>query len=138
MKELTIEAKTENLSQVFGFLSGYMEESGCSKKDIRLCKLCIEEIFLNIAHYAYPSNIGNVTLMMELKEDGSSKQMIFIFTDSGIPYNPLEKDDPDLEVGLDEREVGGLGIFLVKQKMDELIYEYKDGQNVLQMTKLIA
>ncbi len=135
MNELTIEAKTENLHTVFDFIVPRMEEIGCDKKMIRSCKLCVEEIFLNIANYAYNPEVGNVKMTIDICGDPKPVKVIFSFADSGTPYDPLSNDDPDIDADIDERRIGGLGIFLVKTKMDDVSYEFKDGQNILRLVK---
>ena len=96
-------------------------------------ELAVEEIFVNIASYAYAPDTGDVRIRMEFFEEPRAVGITFI--DSGIPYNPLAKEDPAVQLSADERQVGGLGIFLTKKSMDEMSYEYKNGQNVLSMKK---
>jgi anti-sigma regulatory factor (Ser/Thr protein kinase) len=97
--------------------------------------LAIEEIVSNIAQYAYIDG-GSVTVRVELSEDNSAVSISFI--DSGIKYNPLTKDNPDITLSADEREIGGLGIYLFKKLMDAVSYEYKDGKNILRIEKKIG
>ena len=95
--------------------------------------VAIEEIFVNIAHYAYPGGEGNAVI--EVEADSSAKNVLIVFEDNGIPYNPLEKEDPDISLSADDRPVGGLGIFMVKKTMDGMSYEYKDNRNRLTIVK---
>ncbi len=135
MSELTIEAIPENLQQVFDFIIPKMEATGCDKKTIRTCKLCAEEIFTNIASYAYDPKVGYVKVGVDIETVPPPIKLVFSFTDEGVPYDPLSHEDPDLEADLSERQIGGLGIFLVKDKMDDMTYEYKDGKNILRIVK---
>lgn len=134
MEKLTIEATVENLPVVTEFITSSLEERDCSMKIIMQMELVIEEIFVNVASYAYRPNIGMVTVTKEFSDDPQA--ITFSFTDSGFAYNPLEHEDPDVTAELDERGIGGLGIFLVKKNVNEIFYERKDGQNILTMKKL--
>ncbi len=102
------------------------------KKQMEIA-VAVEEIFINIAHYAYAPETGKAKVRVEKAEDGGA--VAITFTDRGVPYNPLAKQDPDINVSANEREIGGLGIFMTKKLMDELAYEYRDGQNHLTLKK---
>ena len=134
MEQLTIEAKVENLSTVTKFIIESLEELNCKPKILMQMELVIEELFVNVASYAYKPNIGTCTVQKILEDNPRSITVTFI--DSGVPYNPLKKEDPDTSLGVEEREIGGLGIFLVKKNVDDITYEHKDGQNVLTFKKL--
>lgn len=133
MEKITVDALLENLQTVIDFATEKLEERDCSMKVVMQTELVIEEIFVNIASYAYHPEIGPATFCMEFEENPHALLMTFI--DSGKPYNPLEQDAPDTTLGVDEREIGGLGIFLVKKNVDEISYEYADGKNILRMKK---
>ena len=133
MDKITVEAVVENLQQVIDFATERLEARDCPMKTSMQIELVVEEIFVNIAGYAYHPETGPATFCIEFTENPSAVLMTFI--DSGKPYNPLEKTDPDTTLGIDERDVGGLGIFLVKKNVDELAYEYADGKNILRMKK---
>lgn len=133
MDKITVEAVVENLQTVIDFATTHLEERGCSMKTITQTELVIEEVFVNISNYAYHPKIGAATFVIEFEENPSALLMTFI--DGGKPYNPLEKDDPDTSLALDERDVGGLGIYLVKKNVDEISYEHTDGKNILHMKK---
>ena len=113
MEKMTIDATVENLPEVTEFITSSLEEKDCSIKIIMQMELVIEEIFVNVASYAYRPNIGKVTICKEFEESPQSVTITFI--DSGFEYNPLEHKDPDINAGIEERDVGGLGIFLVKK-----------------------
>ena len=132
---LTIEAKTDNLDKVLGYVDGFLEKAGCPMKTQMQIDVAVEEIFVNIANYAYSPGIGSATIRFEKQDDSGTAQIIFI--DSGIPYNPLEKEDPDTTLSAEEREIGGLGIFMVKKSMDDVQYRYENGQNILTLKKNI-
>ena len=97
--------------------------------------IAIDEIFSNIAYYAYGDDIGEATIRVELL--GEPKAVAITFIDNGAPYDPLAKDDPDTTLSIEDREIGGLGIFMVKKSMDDISYEYRDGQNILTIKKNI-
>ena len=133
MEQLTIEATTDNLPRVTEFITSSLEELNCDPKTLFQMELVIEELFVNVAHYAYRPDVGECTVQKEIETSPRSITMTLI--DSGVPYNPLEHEDPDTSLGVEEREVGGLGIFLVKKSVDEISYIYKDGQNILRIKK---
>ena len=130
-KSLTVRADNKSLAEVTDFVENFLEEKGASPKIITQLELSVEEIFVNIANYAYGDEGGDASI--RLKEENGS---VFItFEDSGIPYNPLEKEDPDITLSADEREPGGLGIFIVKKSSDSVTYSRTDGKNILTIAK---
>ena len=135
MKELTVEANKENLLQVQSFIDEELEAADCPMATQIAIDVAVEELFVNIASYAYAPDTGTATVRMACTEDHSAVTLTFI--DSGIPFNPLEREDPDLSLPVEEREIGGLGILMVKKTMDEAHYERVDGQNILTLTKRI-
>lgn len=135
MKELTITATLDNLETVTEFVDKELEDAGCSPKAEIQINIAIDELFSNIAYYAYNPDTGYATVRVEVIDDPLS--VIITFIDNGIPYDPLKKDDPDISLSADERTIGGLGIYMVKKSMDEVTYEYKDGQNILRIKKHI-
>ena len=98
-------------------------------------ELAIEEIFVNIASYAYPSGSGDVTITADVS--GVPKTLTVAFQDSGTPFDPLAKEDPDITLPIEQRRIGGLGIFLVKEYMDDVSYRYADGKNILTIKKVL-
>lgn len=133
MKELTIPATVENIEKVTEIVNSQLEEINCPIKAKMQIDIAIDELFGNIAHYAYNPETGPATVRVEVTEAPIS--VIVTFIDHGIPYDPLKKDDPDVTLSAEERAIGGLGIFMVKKTMDEITYEYKDGQNILSIRK---
>ena len=133
MEMITVEAATDNLQQVIDFSTERLEAHDCSMKTVMQMELVIEELFVNVASYAYDSVAGDVTVCIDFTENPSAVEMTFI--DGGKPYNPLERPDPDTTLDLEEREIGGLGIFLVKKNVDEISYEYADRKNILRVKK---
>ena len=133
MSELTIEAKTENLEKVLAFVDKHLEEKECAIKVQMQIDVAVEELFVNIAQYAYDSDTGMVTIQVEIQEEPLAVMITFI--DNGVTYNPLAKEDPDITLAAEERQIGGLGIYMVKKTMDDITYEYKDGQNILRIRK---
>ena len=132
-KTLTVDADNDNLDEVMGFVDSFLEEKGASMKTMMQVDLAVEEIFVNIANYAY----GDVTGNAEISVSENGGEVSIVFKDSGVPYNPLEKEDPDITLSAEEREIGGLGVFLTKKNMDTVKYEFRDGFNILTMTKSI-
>ncbi len=133
MKELTIPATIENIDLVTNFVNEQLEEIDCPPKAQMQIDIAIDELFGNIAHYAYNPKTGPATVRVEVMSAPIS--VVITFIDHGIPYDPLKKNDPDITLTSDEREIGGLGIFMVKKTMDEITYEYRDGQNILRIRK---
>ena len=133
MKELTIAAKVENIEAVTNFVNEQLEALDCPMKAQMQIDIAIDELFGNIAHYAYNPEIGKATVRVEVIEDPLA--VVITFIDNGVPYDPLAKADPDTTLSAEEREIGGLGIYMVKKSMDDITYEYKDGQNILAIKK---
>ena len=131
--ELEIEALRENLPEVLAFVDAHLEGADCGMKSQMQIDLAVEEIFINIASYAYAPDHGTATVRVEASEAPVCVTITFI--DQGVPYDPLAKADPDVTRPAEEREIGGLGIFMVKKTMDALQYEYKDGSNILTLKK---
>ena len=135
MKELTIAATVENIETVTNFVNEQLEALDCPMKAQMQIDIAIDELFGNIAHYAYNPEIGKATVRVEVIEDPLAVTITFI--DKGVPYDPLAKADPDTTLSAEERDIGGLGIYMVKKSMDDIIYEYKDGQNILKIKKYL-
>ena len=133
MKELTIAATVENIEVVTDFVNQQLELLECPMKAQMQIDVAIDELFSNIAHYSYNPEVGQATVRVEVVENPLAVTITFI--DNGIPYDPLAKEDPDLTLSAEERQIGGLGIYMVKKSMDEITYEYKDGQNILAIKK---
>jgi anti-sigma regulatory factor (Ser/Thr protein kinase) len=135
MNELTVNATVENIALVTDFVDEQLENYNCPMKAQMQINIAIDELFGNIAHYAYDPNVGPATVKVEVIEDPMA--VIITFIDSGVPYDPLAKADPDITLSADERDFGGLGIYMVKKSMDDITYEYKDGKNILRIKKNI-
>ena len=133
MKELTIAATVENIGTVTDFVDEQLEALDCPVKAQMQIDIAIDELFGNIAHYAYNPDVGNATVRVEVTEEPLA--VIITFIDGGVPYDPLKAADPDITLSAEERQIGGLGIYMVKKSMDEITYEYKDGKNILSIKK---
>lgn len=133
MKELTVKADRKNLLAVQAFINEELEVADCPMATHITIDVAVEEVFVNIASYAYGGKTGTVTVRVTLHEKPLSAEITFI--DSGKQYDPLAKPDPDVTLSAKERQKGGLGIFMVKNTMDDMKYEYKDGKNVLTLIK---
>ncbi|MBQ6900603.1 MAG: ATP-binding protein [Firmicutes bacterium] len=135
MKELTIDAVIGNIPEVTAFVDEQLEALDCPMKAQMQIDIAIDELMSNIARYAYNPDVGPATVRVEVMED--SMAVIITFIDNGVPYDPLSNEDPDINLSAEEREIGGLGIYMVRKTMDEVVYEYKDGQNILRIRKNI-
>ncbi len=135
MNEITVQASVENIQKVTEWVDEQLELLNCSLKAQMQIDVAIDEVFGNIAHYAYPEGVG--TAVIRFEPDPETGMVTLTFLDRGIPFNPLEKTDPDILAGPEERAVGGLGIFLVKKTMDDVSYQSVDGQNILSLKKKI-
>ena len=135
MKELTINATIENVPVVTAFVDEQLELLNCPMKAQMAIDIAIDEVFGNIANYAYNPEVGPATVRVEVTEDPLA--VVITFIDNGVPYDPLAKSDPNTSLSADEREIGGLGIYIVKKSMDDISYEYKNGQNILKIKKNI-
>ena len=136
MKELTVAATVENIETVTNFVNEQLVALDCPMKAQMQIDIAIDELFGNIAHYAYNPEIGKATVRVEVTEDPLA--VVITFIDNGVPYDPLAKADPDTTLSAEERKIGGLGIYMVKKSMDEIAYEYKDGHNILSIKKKLS
>lgn len=133
ISELSIEATIENLEKVEEFIDENLDKCNFSTKRMSQIKISVEEIYVNIAHYAYSPNTGMAKISVDINQD--DKYMEIVFIDQGKPYNPLEKKDPDVKLKVSERQMGGLGIYMTKKLMDDISYEYSHGKNILTLKK---
>ncbi|MCC8015687.1 MAG: ATP-binding protein [Eubacterium sp.] len=133
MKELSVDAVVENIETVTDFVNEQLEAYDCPMKAQVQIDVAIDELFGNIVHYAYHPEVGPATVRVEVTEDPLA--VIITFIDNGVPYDPLKTADPDITLSAEERQIGGLGIYIVKKSMDEITYEYKDGRNILRIKK---
>ena len=133
--ELDIEASVDNMQSVQAFIDERLEKAECPPKTQMQIGIAVEEIFVNIAHYAYKPGKGNAIVRVEVTED--PLEVLITFIDHGVPYDPLAKEDPDVTLSAEDRQIGGLGIFMTKKIMDDISYEYKNGKNILTMKKSI-
>ena len=129
------QAKTEALSDILGFVDQMLEKYECPMKIQMAICVAIEEVFVNVAKYAYADGEGEVCFGIGF--DADERTFTFRMADKGVPFDPLQKPDPDITLSADEREIGGLGIFITKKTMDTISYAYENGENVLTMTKKI-
>lgn len=133
MKVIKLEAAVKNIEVITDLVNEELEKLNCSPKASTQISIAIDELFGNIARYAYTPDIGNAEVRFEVEEDPLA--VIITFIDNGRPFNPLEQAPPDTTASAEERKIGGLGIYLVKKTMDMVEYEYKDGQNILKIKK---
>ena len=133
MTELKITADDKNMESVNEYIHSCLPDD-CQPIILNKIDLAIEEIFVNIAHYAYNPEVGEAWISASFVDN----VLTVIFKDKGKEFNPIAKKDPDITLSAEEREIGGLGIFLTKKFMDSVNYEYKDGQNILTISKKIS
>lgn len=140
MNEITVKALVDNLGTVTDFVDDFLDSRDCPMKVQMQIDIAIDEIFSNICHYAYGDSVGEATIRVEFEDAGEAngpKAIALTFIDNGVPYNPLEKEDPDTTLSAEDRKIGGLGIYMVKKNMDEMEYEYSEGKNILSMKKYL-
>ena len=132
MEKRVYKAESDKLHDVLSFIESKLEEKECNLKAQMMITVMVEEIFINIASYAYPNSSGETTICLDFDDKDN---VVITFVDNGIEFNPLEKEDPDITLSAEERKIGGLGIYMVKKTMDDVIYERKDGNNILTIKK---
>lgn len=135
MQERTLPAVIDSIPQVTAWIDEELKKLNCSMKAQMQIDVAIDEIFSNIAQYAYPGKEGSANVQLDFQED--TRMLSITFVDQGIPFDPLSQKEPDTSLGIEERKIGGLGIFLVKKTMDEVSYQYRDGKNILCLKKMI-
>jgi anti-sigma regulatory factor (Ser/Thr protein kinase) len=135
MNKLVVPAEMSKLDDVIEFIDSTLEGHEYSDKTLMEIEIAVEEIFVNISNYAYPPGEGSVSVETEIC--GEPETLTARFIDSGVKYDPLEKEDPDTELSVEETPIGGLGIFMTKESMDNVIYEYKENKNILTITKVL-
>ena len=136
MAEKTFDAAVDQLDEVLAFVTDQLDQLDCPPKHRIQIEVAVEELFVNIASYAYRPGTGTADVTVESFDNPNTVEITF--KDSGVPYDPLAKQDPDISLSADDRQIGGLGIFMVKKTMDDMRYEYKDNQNVLTIRKVIG
>ena len=135
MKELTVQAALENIPLVTATMDEFLEALDCPLKAQMQLDVAVDELFGNIAQYAYPGGDGSVTVRFD--HDEAARMVSVTFVDSGVPFDPLKQRDPDLSLSIDDRKEGGLGIFMVKKTMDHMVYRHENGCNLLTIYKRI-
>lgn len=133
MRELTLEAAVEHIPELTQIVDAELEKAGCPPCAQTQIDVAVDELFSNIAAYAYGESGGSVTVQIRVDRAGRAAELTFM--DGGVPYNPLKQKDPDVFLAIENRNLGGFGIFIVKKSMDQVRYEYKDGQNCLTVRK---
>ena len=131
MIEKIFPAEIKELSSVLVFLEEELDKAQTNPKLMVTFAIAVEEVFVNVAHYAYPDSKGTAKIGI----DTSGDSIVVQISDSGIPFDPLAKPDPDVTLAAEDRKIGGLGIYMVKKSMDSVVYEYKDNQNILTISK---
>lgn len=131
MSNLILQADLENLGRFTEFVTAYAEENGFKRAQTDRIALCLEEAVVNICSYAYPDNPdGKIEISLDMEKGDI---LVIQIKDSGIPFDILSQKDPDINAGVSDREIGGLGIFFIKKMMDEVKYDRTENQNILTM-----
>lgn len=136
MKKLKIPAIMDNLDSMIEFIIEELNEAALDKKFKSQIHLACEEALVNVINYAYPDRTGNVEISVEVQKDEGT--LFISFADEGTEFNPLQKAAPDLGLPMEERSIGGLGVYMYKTIMDEVSYERKEGKNILTFLKKLA
>ena len=136
MNEITLDAVVDNVGRVTDFVNEALEAADCPPKAVMQIDVAVDEIFANIALYAATSekNKARVRVRIVDRQDGGRRAEIE-FADEGAPFDPLANEDPDISLAADDREIGGLGILLVKKLTDDVAYRREDNMNVLTIGK---
>lgn len=134
-KSLVVDATLENLNKVISFVEKQLKAADCPAKIIRQISVSVEEIYVNVVNYAYGGTVGSCEITSRLEISNEENRFILTVSDRGKPFNPIEEAAPDITLPLQERRIGGLGIFMVKESMDEISYERISGCNVLTIIK---
>lgn len=129
-------AKIENLDIANAFLNEQLDALDVTAKERMQLELAFEELFTNVSNYSYGEDVGKVEVGVTYKDDECL--LVIKVSDSGTPFNPLERETPDLTLSADDRPIGGLGIFMVKKNVDDITYDYVDGENVVTLYKKIG
>lgn len=133
--EMTVLATVANIESVTNFVNERLQKANCPQKTQNQIDMAIDELFSNIANYAYQPKTGAATVCVEVQPKPLA--VIITFIDNGVPFDPLAQPDPDTTSPVSRRQQGGLGIYMVKKTMDDISYEYKDGHNILRIKKNI-
>ena len=132
---LEVPARRESMDEVNMFLEAQLDEVACPPDSAFLLMLAAEEIFVNIASYAYDGGEGDARIEFSFDEEKEMAELVF--SDRGIPFDPTSRPSPDITLKSDDRPIGGLGIHIIKQRMDEVDYQYAGGKNVLTIRKYL-
>lgn len=152
MKEITLPAAVESIAKVTELVDSELSAVSCPAKEQMQIDVAVDELFSNIAFYAYGDKTGDATVKVSTinarsdcaffscadnphKSQSYKSSVEITFIDSGMPYNPLARADPDTTLSAEERNIGGLGVFIVKKTMDDVSYKYEDGKNILTIKK---
>ena len=133
MEKLKLQAIEDNLSKVTDWVETFLRQETAEEKSISEFLIAVDELFINVCHYAYGEKIGEVEFALEMREE--PKRVRLVMKDRGIAFDPYSREDPDITLSAEERKIGGLGIFMVKDFMDHVDYEYRESQNIITLEK---
>ena len=135
MKTFKMPATLENLQAATEFINNELNAAGFPDKARRQVDIVVDEMFANISSYAYKPETGDITIDFNLEDEG--RTAVISFKDQGTPFDPLAEPDPDTTLPADQREIGGLGILLIKKTMDYVSYRRENDTNILTVKKRI-
>ncbi len=135
LSKISLPATINNIEKATDFINRILEKADCPMKAQIQLDIALDELMSNVARYAYAHGTGDVTVSLKILDD--PRRAVLTLTDTGVPYDPLKKEDPDVTLSVEDRQIGGLGIFIVKQSMDEMTYAYEDGKNIITIVKYI-
>ena len=135
MKEITVKSTVDSIETVTEFVEELLAPIDCPMKPKMLVSIAIDELLSNIVRYAYAPEVGDIVISTDISEDPLC--ITITFTDTGIAYNPLEHESPDTSLSVENREIGGLGIFITKNIIDEITYSHENNKNILTVKKYL-
>jgi anti-sigma regulatory factor (Ser/Thr protein kinase) len=136
MEQLTVKAVLDNLERMLEFVTNAARNAGATKTLQNTLRLVCEEALVNVINYAYPGSEGELTITADIRPVPPA--IVLEIADSGFAFNPLDRPDPDTTLPAGQRQIGGLGIFIIKKNMDKVAYRREGGRNVLTMEKRLV
>lgn len=133
MQQITLPADIRHIGEATAFVYEMLDKSGCPQRTRTQIDVALDELLSNVVRYAYPPKTGNFTIGVEILAD--PRRAVITLTDQGVPYDPLKKPDPDVTLSAQDRQIGGLGIYIVKKTMDAVTYDYLNGSNIVTIVK---
>ena len=137
LNKINISAKKEYVERAVDSIVEFIISNNGDFKIANKIQIALEETLVNVASYAYEDKIGDIEIDYEIVDE-PNKTLIVTIIDSGIEFDPLAKEDPNIVSFYEQKKIGGLGIFITKQIMDEVSYQRKDNKNILVLKKALV